>query len=53
MKRVNITMDEESLNIVKAYDLPVSRVIRTALQNYYKFNRPKKNFDGIDYDYGA
>ncbi len=40
-KRIDITVDEETLKILKSYDRPVSATVREAVKNYFKFNRPK------------
>jgi DNA-binding SARP family transcriptional activator len=53
-KRRLITVDPESEDILKVYLLAgytVSGTIRRALENYYKFNKPKvdpSKFDGVD-----
>lgn len=54
MKRIDITLDPPSLDILKAYKLggwPASYTIRKALENFYRFNKPKidpEKFDGVD-----
>lgn len=54
MKRVDLTLDPEAIEILKAYKqvgLSASYVVRKALVKYYQFNRPKVDpgkFDGVD-----